>query len=93
MQRVARMCQKAAELLEESRRLQCPESCAPGGDGRGGEERAFSPTPVPESLHSGWKNCSIFSVFALVARNRTNEPTRRLRRQRYRCRLWIFRKT
>ena len=53
MQRVARRCQKVAELLEESRRLQCPESCGPGGDGRGGEERAFSPTPVPESLHSG----------------------------------------
>ena len=50
MQRVARntrSCQKVAELLEESPRLQCPERCAPGGEGGGGEERTFSPTFSP----------------------------------------------
>ena len=90
MQRVVRntrSCQKVAELLEESPRLQCPERCAPDGEGGGGEERTFSPTPVSRCVFS------VFSVSALVARNRTNEPTRRLRRQRYRCRPWIFRKT
>ena len=58
-----------------------------------GRRELFLLPPSPESLHFGKKNCSVFSVFALVARNRTNEPTRRLRRQRYRCRSWIFRKT
>ena len=58
-----------------------------------GRRELFLLPPSPESLHFGKKNCSVFSVFALVARNRTNEPTRRIRRQRYRCRPWIFRKT
>ena len=55
--------QKVAELLEESPRLQCPESSAPGGEGRGGKERAFSPTPVPRKLALRLEK--LFSVFCV----------------------------
>ena len=85
MQRAARntrRCQKVAELLEESPRLQYPESCAPGGEGGGGgwaEERTFSLTPAPRKLALRLEKLfSVFYVFAPVARTRKNEPTRRL---------------
>ena len=69
--------QKVAEQLEESpsKITVLRKQCSRRRESRGGEERAFCPIlPRPESLHSGLKNCSVFSVFALVTRNHTNEP-------------------